>query len=296
MHGVCSLYGPMGAACVDMHRWVIHCVLPWNRVQRRITEAVWERAETLEWAGARVRVPAPVDSLLVGLVLQRCWGDRWLLKPHDALDFRLITERLGDTLSDGRREWYPRRLPPRSHCFVRRERHRHMRGGKQRGGSAYRDALHRALQHGQTFERSHADDGTGKPLVGQEQFAIRIAAKVPVAQLGSKALARLRPETQAAIPALHDSRGRVEPREVLGQRRPIGAHESPERGALPHSARPRERGGLSVSNGDSRVQRKQTARPQRLGQRHEERRVHCGRAVLPHEPPHGDPALHVTRT
>lgn len=97
MHGVCSLYGPRGATCVDLHRWVIHCVLPWNRVQRRISEAVWDRSDPLEWAGTRIRVPAPVDALLVGLVLHRSWGDHWVVKPHDVLDFRFITERLGVT-------------------------------------------------------------------------------------------------------------------------------------------------------------------------------------------------------
>lgn len=97
LHGVCSLYAPAGAACVDLHRWILHSELPWTRVQRRVTEAVWARAEPREWEGARLHVPAPVDALLVGLVLQRCWGDRWQLKPHDVLDVRVLTARLGIT-------------------------------------------------------------------------------------------------------------------------------------------------------------------------------------------------------
>lgn len=107
MHAVCSLYAPAGAACVDLHRLMLHCQLPWNGVQRRVTDAVWARAEPREWEGVRIYLPAPVDALLVGLVLQRCWGDRWQLKPHDLLDFRFITERLGvtrDELSDRARE------------------------------------------------------------------------------------------------------------------------------------------------------------------------------------------------
>jgi hypothetical protein len=97
MHAVCSLYSPAGMACADLHRWMLHCQLPWNGVQRRVTEAVWARAEPREWEGVRIHLPAPVDALLVGLVLQRCWGDRWQLKPHDLLDFRFLTERLGVT-------------------------------------------------------------------------------------------------------------------------------------------------------------------------------------------------------
>lgn len=95
-HGAYSLFGPGGAVCVDVHRWALHSHTPWNRVQRRITEAVWDRSREREWEGVPTREMAPVDALLVGLVLQRCWGgDRWHLKPHDALDFRLICERYG---------------------------------------------------------------------------------------------------------------------------------------------------------------------------------------------------------
>ncbi|HEY9449658.1 MAG TPA: nucleotidyltransferase family protein, partial [Gemmatimonadaceae bacterium] len=94
-HSTCSLYGPEGAACVDLHRLVLHCELPWDRVQRRVTGAVWALSEPLEWEGTRIRVPSPVDAALVGLVLQRCWGDRWHLKPHDVLDLRSLSERLG---------------------------------------------------------------------------------------------------------------------------------------------------------------------------------------------------------
>lgn len=95
-HNVCSLYGPGGAACVDLHRWALHSPLPWNRVQRRITEAVWARSRVREWEGVPIREMDAVDALLVGLVLQRCWGgERWHLKPHDVLDSGVLFERCG---------------------------------------------------------------------------------------------------------------------------------------------------------------------------------------------------------
>ncbi len=95
-HAVCLLYGPTGAACVDLHRWVLHRPAPWNPVQRRVTEAVWSRSRQREWEGVPVREMDAVDALLVGLVLQRCWGgDHWHLKPHDVLDFGILCERLG---------------------------------------------------------------------------------------------------------------------------------------------------------------------------------------------------------
>jgi hypothetical protein len=62
-------------------------------VQERITRAVWDASAEREWEGIRVRLPSAVDALLVGVVLQRCWGgDRWAVKPHDAVDFRLLAE------------------------------------------------------------------------------------------------------------------------------------------------------------------------------------------------------------
>jgi hypothetical protein len=90
-HNVSSLSGPERDTCVDLHQWVIHAVLPWAGVQRRITREVLDAANRRDWEGVRILEPAPVDALLVGLILQRCWGgDRWRLKAHDAVDFRML--------------------------------------------------------------------------------------------------------------------------------------------------------------------------------------------------------------
>lgn len=81
---------------VDVHRRIIHNKMRWTRVQRRITNLAWKSSATVEWEGTRVHVLAPEDSILIGLVLNRCWGsDDWHLKPRDYLDFQAIVRRFG---------------------------------------------------------------------------------------------------------------------------------------------------------------------------------------------------------
>ena len=90
-HNVCTLHSPAGEVCVDLHRFAIHSELPWTGVPRRITGAVWSASRERVWEDVRIREPSEADALLVGLVLQRCWGgDRWRLKPHDFIDFQLL--------------------------------------------------------------------------------------------------------------------------------------------------------------------------------------------------------------
>jgi hypothetical protein len=85
-------------ARIDVHRDILHASLPWHSTQRRITEAVWERAGARWWNWVDIREPSPVDMLLVGLVLQRCWSaEDWNIKPHDVLDFRYIVSRFDVT-------------------------------------------------------------------------------------------------------------------------------------------------------------------------------------------------------
>lgn len=93
-HEAFSLVRSRGAAMIDVHRDVIHTMLPWNAVQRRITDAAWDASRVRWWEGIDIRELCPVDMILVGLVLQRCWGaDAWRLKPHDAIDYRHIASR-----------------------------------------------------------------------------------------------------------------------------------------------------------------------------------------------------------
>lgn len=85
-----------GATMIDMHRWALTARLPWSRVQRRITEAVWGESRTRSWEGIEVREPSAVDALLVGVVLNRCWSaDEWRLKPFDLVDFQQLSSCCG---------------------------------------------------------------------------------------------------------------------------------------------------------------------------------------------------------
>ena len=97
-HDVAGLRRPGGAARVDVHDCALHVMLPWRRAQRRITEALWASSTIRWWDDVNLREPAPVDMLLVGLILQRAWGsEHWQPKPLDAADFRAITKRYGVT-------------------------------------------------------------------------------------------------------------------------------------------------------------------------------------------------------
>lgn len=95
-HNAFTLVRASGATMIDVHSEIIHVVLPWNAVQRRVTDQVWRRSQVRWWEGLDVREMCPVDMVLIGLVLQRCWsGDGWQLKPHDVIDYRYIAARHG---------------------------------------------------------------------------------------------------------------------------------------------------------------------------------------------------------
>lgn len=93
LHCAFTVHRPGGAAEVDVHRWLLHTRQPLHGVQRRITEQVWALARRREWEGVEVLEPDPVDTLVVGLALQRCWGDGARIRPRDAADVRLLMER-----------------------------------------------------------------------------------------------------------------------------------------------------------------------------------------------------------
>lgn len=97
-HSAYDVFHPEGLAKIDLQRSVIHAAAPWTRRQRRLTDAVMERAIRREWEGTTVLVPHPVDAALVCLLVHRAWGsEAWGLKPHDLLDLRYLVEREGVT-------------------------------------------------------------------------------------------------------------------------------------------------------------------------------------------------------
>ena len=96
-HTALELRSPGGGeVLLDVHRYAVGSLVPWLRRKRRVTAAVWANARARSWNGVQVWEMAPVDALLVGLVLARGWGaDRWAVKPHDAVDWRLLRDRCG---------------------------------------------------------------------------------------------------------------------------------------------------------------------------------------------------------
>ena len=81
-----------GTAEVEAHRFIIDCNGPDDARQRRITAAAWAHAVDVAWGGTTIRALAPVDSLLMGLVLARAWsgGDDWHLKVADYVDLQTV--------------------------------------------------------------------------------------------------------------------------------------------------------------------------------------------------------------
>ncbi len=89
-----TLYRPGGAAQLDVQRLVVKAAPWWQHRQRQITEAVWARSQLLEWEGTSVRVPEPMDAIVVNLALERAVADAARgLKPQDAIDLALLMER-----------------------------------------------------------------------------------------------------------------------------------------------------------------------------------------------------------
>lgn len=93
-HELMTLLSPGGHVQLDVHERLIHNLLPQVERQRRVTRAVRAAAEERDWDGIPVLLPTPADTVLVGTVLNRCWGDdSWRPSPHDLPDLRAVTER-----------------------------------------------------------------------------------------------------------------------------------------------------------------------------------------------------------
>lgn len=101
-HEVMQLLHPKLSVQLDVHRRLAHNNhnrLPFFRVQERLTRAAWQASHIQTWEGAELRVLEPVDSVLIGLVVNRCWSsDDWHLRAHDFLDFEML-RRHGVTLA-----------------------------------------------------------------------------------------------------------------------------------------------------------------------------------------------------
>jgi hypothetical protein len=95
-HVALHLLSADGLIQIDVHRQILHTRTPWMALQKRMTEQAWESAQSQKWGKVSIQVLQPVDSLVIGLILNRCWSlDLWQLKPHDLLDFRNLVQRYG---------------------------------------------------------------------------------------------------------------------------------------------------------------------------------------------------------
>ncbi|HEX7005156.1 MAG TPA: nucleotidyltransferase family protein [Trueperaceae bacterium] len=102
-HEVIQLLDPQLGIQLDVHRRLVHN--NHNQIgryarQERITRMVWEDAQVVDWEGISLKLPQPVDAVLVGLVLNRCWSpEDFELRSHDYLDFRFLVAKYEITLA-----------------------------------------------------------------------------------------------------------------------------------------------------------------------------------------------------
>jgi hypothetical protein len=102
-HELGQLRHPNLAVSVDLHRRVVHNShnrLAPHASAERLTAAFRHGANEVLWEGVTFRVASPVDSVVFGLALNRCWGsDAWRVKPRDYADFQALAQRYGVTPS-----------------------------------------------------------------------------------------------------------------------------------------------------------------------------------------------------
>lgn len=84
---------------LDIHRRLAHNSkdrVPRYRVQSRLTAAAVSNAMRVTWEGASLRLPRPVDAVVFGMALNRCWGaDGWRIKARDYFDLEALRAKHG---------------------------------------------------------------------------------------------------------------------------------------------------------------------------------------------------------
>ena len=102
-HEVGQIRHPALDLAIDVHRRAVHNNhnrLPAHPAGQRLTAALRDGADEIEWEGVTVRVPNPLDAVVFGLALNRCWGsDAWQVKPRDYADFEALIARFDVTPS-----------------------------------------------------------------------------------------------------------------------------------------------------------------------------------------------------
>ena len=89
-----QLAEPRNHVSIDVHSRLVHNNhLEGGNVAKQVamTQAVWRDSHAVTLAGLPVRIPSPVDSALIGLIVGRTWStDASHLRPHDYLDMQTL--------------------------------------------------------------------------------------------------------------------------------------------------------------------------------------------------------------
>lgn len=100
-HEAAQLHLDSAGLTIDLHRRVVANVVgrwPPGRIPHRLTRLAWAASQRAQVGKATVKVLAPVDDVMFGLILNRSWGDdSWRLKASDYADFEAITTKHGLT-------------------------------------------------------------------------------------------------------------------------------------------------------------------------------------------------------
>lgn len=80
---VARLYSPDLETLIELQH---HLMQTENTNARRLTEAAWAGSALKDWGRVPVRIMQPVDALLLGLFVNRAWGDEWGRNERDLED------------------------------------------------------------------------------------------------------------------------------------------------------------------------------------------------------------------
>jgi Uncharacterised nucleotidyltransferase/Transglutaminase-like superfamily len=97
-HEFCHLYSNDRLCRIDVHLDLLQ-IDSFFENRWSLTQAVYEASIEETLFGAVLRVPQPVDHIII-LLINRRWGDRWARKATDYTDLLAIQERYGVTRED----------------------------------------------------------------------------------------------------------------------------------------------------------------------------------------------------
>ncbi len=79
---------------LDLHRFALHTFTSADNA-RRLTDAMWKTSSLVSWERCKVLLPSCEDATFLGIVLSRMWDESPGIKPHDVLDFEVLSQKWG---------------------------------------------------------------------------------------------------------------------------------------------------------------------------------------------------------